>query len=234
VLTSYLIANAIILPLSGWLTNSLPQALLHDCVSSLPSVRCSAGLPPACRCCSLPHSAGLGGGGLQPSAQAILADTFPPRQRAWHFPSTHGGGICAGNRSDSWGWITDSYSWRWLFYINVPVASSPATVSRLIHNPPALAGKRLTARTFLHGLDGHGLLALGLGSLEFVLDKGRKTTGLARENSIPRRRRRHLPDRRGHPRTCDQESGGRSQTLPGAQFFALERSYLLSRIRTGR
>ncbi len=74
------------------------------------------------------------------------------------------------------GWITDSYSWRWLFYINVPVGIlSLVMVSRLIHNPPALAGKPLT-RANLLSMDwtGMGLLALGLGSLEFVLDKGQE------------------------------------------------------------
>jgi DHA2 family multidrug resistance protein len=74
------------------------------------------------------------------------------------------------------GWITDSYSWRWLFYINVPVGIlSLMLVSRLIHNPPALAGKPLT-RQNLFSMDwmGMGLLALGLGSLEFVLDKGQE------------------------------------------------------------
>jgi DHA2 family multidrug resistance protein len=120
---------------------------------------------------------GIGGGGLQPSAQAILADTFPPRQRGMAF-SIYGMAVVFAPAIGPTlgGWITDSYSWRWLFYINVPVGIlSLMLVSRLIHNPPALSGKPLT-RENLFSMDwtGMGLLALGLGSLEFVLDKGQE------------------------------------------------------------
>ena len=120
---------------------------------------------------------GLGGGGLQPSAQAILADTFPPRQRGMAF-SIYGMAVVFAPAIGPTlgGWITDSYSWRWLFYINIPVGIlSLVLVSRLIHNPPALAGKPLTrANFFSMDWTGMGLLALGLGSLEFVLDHGQE------------------------------------------------------------
>jgi DHA2 family multidrug resistance protein len=179
VLTSYLIANAIILPLSGWLTEVFGRKRFYmTCVVIFTGSSLLCGIAP-----SLPLLVlfrimqGLGGGGLQPSAQAILADTFPPRQRGMAF-SIYGMAVVFAPAIGPTlgGWITDSYSWRWLFYINVPVGIlSLMLVSRLIHNPPALAGKPLT-RQNLFSMDwtGMGLLALGLGSLEFVLDKGQE------------------------------------------------------------
>jgi DHA2 family multidrug resistance protein len=179
VLTSYLIANAIILPLSGWLTEVFGRKQFYmGCVVIFTGSSLLCGIAP-----SLPLLVlfrimqGLGGGGLQPSAQAILADTFPPNQRGMAF-SIYGMAVVFAPAIGPTlgGWITDSYSWRWLFYINVPVGVlSLMLVSRLIHNPPALAGKSLT-RENLFSMDwmGMGLLALGLGSLEFVLDKGQE------------------------------------------------------------
>ncbi len=179
VLTSYLIANAIILPLSGWLTELFGRKRFYmTCVVIFTGSSLLCGIAP-----SLPLLVlfrilqGLGGGGLQPSAQAILADTFPPSQRGIAF-SIYGMAVVFAPAIGPTlgGWITDSYSWRWLFYINVPVGIlSLLLVSRLIHNPPALAGKPLT-RANLLSMDwtGMGLLALGLGSLEFVLDKGQE------------------------------------------------------------
>ena len=179
VLTSYLIANAIILPLSGWLTELFGRKRFYmTCVVIFTGSSLLCGIAP-----SLPLLVlfrilqGLGGGGLQPSAQAILADTFPPSQRGMAF-SIYGMAVVFAPAIGPTlgGWITDSYSWRWLFYINVPVGIlSLMLVSRLIHNPPALAGRPLTRRN-LFSMDwtGMGLLALGLGSLEFVLDKGQE------------------------------------------------------------
>ena len=179
VLTSYLIANAIILPLSGWLTELFGRKRFYmTCVVIFTASSLLCGIAP-----SLPLLVlfrilqGLGGGGLQPSAQAILADTFPPSQRGIAF-SIYGMAVVFAPAIGPTlgGWITDNYSWRWLFYINVPVGIlSLLLVSRLIHNPPALAGKPLT-RANLLSMDwtGMGLLALGLGSLEFVLDKGQE------------------------------------------------------------
>jgi DHA2 family multidrug resistance protein len=179
VLTSYLIANAIILPLSGWLTEVFGRKRFYmTCVVIFTGSSLFCGIAP-----SLPLLVlfrilqGLGGGGLQPSAQAILADTFPPRQRGMAF-SIYGMAVVFAPAIGPTlgGWITDSYSWRWLFYINVPVGIlSLMLVSRLIHNPPALAGKPITrANLFSMDWTGMGLLALGLGSLEFVLDKGQE------------------------------------------------------------
>jgi DHA2 family multidrug resistance protein len=179
VLTSYLIANAIILPLSGWLTELFGRKRFYmTCVVIFTASSLLCGIAP-----SLPLLVffrilqGLGGGGLQPSAQAILADTFPPVKRGMAFAMYGMAVVFAPAIGPTLGgWITDSYSWRWLFYINVPVGILSLTlVGRLIHNPPALAGRRLTRESLL-SMDwmGMGLLALGLGSLEFVLDKGQE------------------------------------------------------------
>jgi len=179
VLTSYLIANAIILPLSGWLTELFGRKRFYmTCVVIFTASSLLCGIAPSLQLLVFFRiMQGLGGGGLQPSAQAILADTFPPRQRGIAF-SIYGMAVVFAPAIGPTlgGWITDSYSWRWLFYINVPVGIlSLLLVSRLIHNPPALAGKPLT-RANLLSMDwmGMGLLALGLGSLEFVLDKGQE------------------------------------------------------------
>jgi len=179
VLTSYLISNAIILPLSGWLTELFGRKRFYmTCVVIFTGSSLLCGIAP-----SLPLLVlfrimqGLGGGGLQPSAQAILADTFPPQQRGMAFAIYGMAVVFAPAIGPTLGgWITDSYSWRWLFYVNVPVGIlSLILVSRLIHNPPALTGKPITRQNLL-SMDwtGMGLLALGLGSLEFVLDKGQE------------------------------------------------------------
>jgi DHA2 family multidrug resistance protein len=179
VLTSYLIANAIILPLSGWLTELFGRKRFYmTCVVIFTASSLLCGIAPSLSFLVLFRILqGLGGGGLQPSAQAILADTFPPRRRGMAF-SIYGMAVVFAPAIGPTlgGWITDSYSWRWLFYINIPVGIlSLVLVSRLIHDPPALVGKPIT-RANLLSMDwtGMGLLALGLGSLEFVLDHGQE------------------------------------------------------------
>jgi len=179
VLTSYLIANAIILPLSGWLSELFGRKRFYmTCVVIFTGSSLLCGMAPSLQLLVFFRILqGLGGGGLQPSAQAILADTFTVRQRGMAF-SIYGMAVVFAPAIGPTlgGWITDSYSWRWLFYINIPVGIlSLMLVSRLIHNPPAMAGKPLTRENFL-SMDwmGMSLLALGLGALEFVLDKGQE------------------------------------------------------------
>ena len=179
VLTSYLIANAIILPLSGWLSELFGRKRFYmTCVVIFTGSSLLCGMAPSLQLLVFFRILqGLGGGGLQPSAQAILADTFTVRQRGMAF-SIYGMAVVFAPAIGPTlgGWITDSYSWRWLFYINIPVGIlSLMLVSRLIHNPPAMAGKPLTRANFL-SMDwmGMSLLALGLGALEFVLDKGQE------------------------------------------------------------
>ena len=120
---------------------------------------------------------GLGGGGLQPSTQAILADSFPPEQLGMGFAVYAMAVVLAPAIGPTLGgWITDNYSWRWIFYINVPVgALSIVLTSRLIVDPPWIVER---VRQLKRKLDidyiGIGLLSLGLGFLQVVLDKGQE------------------------------------------------------------
>jgi len=117
---------------------------------------------------------GAGGGGLQPSEQAILADTFSPAQRGMAF-AIYGMAVVAAPALGPTigGWITDNYSWRWIFFINVPIgALSLILTSRLISDPPYLRRKRSAGIKIDYV--GFGLLALGLGFLQVVLDKGQR------------------------------------------------------------
>ncbi len=180
VLTSYLVANAIILPMSSWLSLIVGRKRFYmSCVFlfTLSSMLC--GFAP-----SLPLLIffrvlqGAAGGGLGPSEQAILADTFAPEKRGMAF-AIYGMAVVVAPVLGPvmGGYITDNFSWRWIFFINVPVGIiSLLLVSRLIHDPPLLIAER---QKRLHGglrIDyiGMSLLALGLGSLQFVLDKGER------------------------------------------------------------
>jgi DHA2 family multidrug resistance protein len=121
---------------------------------------------------------GAGGGGLGPSEQAILADTFEPKQRGQAF-ALYGLAVVAAPAIGPTlgGWITDNYDWRWIFFINVPVAIlSLVLTSRMVEDPPHITAEVQESKKRGLNLDyvGFGLLALGFGSLEFVLDKGQE------------------------------------------------------------
>jgi len=124
VLTSYLVSNAIILPISGWIAGAFGRKRFFlTCISlfTLSSFLC--GLAPSLPLLLLARVLqGLGGGGLQPMAQAILADTFTPQQRGTAFALYGVTAIIAPTIGPTLGgWITDAYSWRWIFLINLPV-----------------------------------------------------------------------------------------------------------------
>ena len=121
---------------------------------------------------------GIGGGGLAPSEQAILADTFEPKKRGMAF-ALYGIVVVAAPAIGPTlgGWITDNFSWRWIFFINVPVGILSLFLSHLVvHDPPRQIAER--AQRLKAGLKidyvGFGLLALGLGCLQVVLDKGQE------------------------------------------------------------
>jgi len=173
VVTSYLVSNAIILPISGWLACYLGRKkLLLTCVAgfSLTSLFCGmAG--------SLPWLIffrvlqGLTGGGLQPLAQAILLETFP-KEKHGQAMAVYGLGILLAPilGPTLGGWITDNYTWRWIFYLNLPVgAFSLFMMSRFIFDPPYI--KRTATRVDAWGI---GFLALGIGSLQVLLDTGQR------------------------------------------------------------
>src|ERR1700676_4854195 len=176
VLTSYLVSNAFILPISGWLAGALGRKrFFMSClgVFTISSLLC--GVAPSLSLLLLFRVLqGVGGGGLQPMAQAILADTFPPEKRGLAFALYGITAIMAPTIGPTLGgWITDNYSWRWIFFINLPVGIlAMFLVMRLVEDPPFL---RRSMRGGV-GVDyiGISLLALGVGALQVVLDKGQE------------------------------------------------------------
>ena len=117
---------------------------------------------------------GAGGGGLQPSEQAILADTFAPAKRGMAF-AVYGIAVVTAPAIGPTlgGWITDNFTWRWIFFINIPVGIlSLLLTSRLIQDPPYLKRRKLSETTIDYV--GLGFVALGLGTLQIVLDKGQR------------------------------------------------------------
>ena len=176
VLTSYLVSNAIVLPISGWLVAWLGRKqFLLTCIVFFTISSFLCGIAPNLGLLLLFRVLqGAFGGGLQPMAQAILGDTFPPEKRGLAFALYGVTAICAPAVGPTLGgWITDNYSWRWIFYINVPVgALALALVYRLVEDPPYLSrlGKRLAGFDFI----GFSLLTVGVGALQIALDKGQE------------------------------------------------------------
>jgi DHA2 family multidrug resistance protein len=176
VLTSYLVSNAIVLPISGWLAGLFGRKrffLLCIFLFTLSSLLC--GVAPSlaililCRVIQ-----GVGGGGLQPMAQAILADTFPPQKRGLAFALYGITTIMAPTIGPTLGgWLTDNYSWRWIFYINLPVGiMTLLLVLRTVEDPQYLS--RLKTAGVRVDYMGISLLALGVGALQILLDKGQE------------------------------------------------------------
>jgi MFS transporter, DHA2 family, multidrug resistance protein len=176
ILTSYLVSNAIILPMSGWFSNLMGRKRFYmSCVAVFTISSFLCGLAPNLGALIFFRVLqGLGGGGLQPSEQAILADTFTPAKRGMAF-AIYGMAVVVAPAIGPTlgGFITDNYSWRWIFYINVPIGIiSLLLTSRLISDPPYLNDER--KRRIRIDYIGLGLLALGLGALQVVLDKGQR------------------------------------------------------------
>jgi len=173
VVTSYLVANAIVLPMSGWLARYFGRKrLLLICVGGFTLTSLFCGLATSLDgLIFFRILQGLTGGGLQPLAQAILLETFP-REKHGHAMAAFGIGILLAPilGPTLGGWITDNYSWRWIFYLNLPVGIfSLAMMNRFVFDPPYI--KRSAGRVDLWGI---GLLAVGLGSLQIVLDTGQR------------------------------------------------------------
>lgn len=176
VLTSYLVSNAIILPVSGWFVGILGRKrffmiciLIFTLTSLLCGIAWSLGFLLLARVVQ-----GAGGGGLQPMAQAILADTFPPEKRGLAFSLYAVTAIVAPSIGPTLGgWITDNYSWRWIFYINLPVGIVALwLVYRLIEDPEYIS--KNVGRSLRVDYIGFGLLAVGVGALQILLDKGQE------------------------------------------------------------
>jgi DHA2 family multidrug resistance protein len=176
VLTSYLVSNAIILPISGWLAGALGRKrFFMACLGVFTVSSLLCGIAPSLGFLLLFRVLqGGGGGGLQPMAQAVLADTFPPQQRGLAFALYGITAIMAPTIGPTLGgWITFNYSWRWIFFINLPVGLITwFLVRRFVEDPPYLS--RIKAAGVKLDYIGIALLTLGIGSLQVLLDKGQE------------------------------------------------------------
>ena len=171
VLTSYLVSNAIILPMTGWLANQFGRKrilLLSVFGFTVASLAC--GLAP-----NLPTLIifrviqGATGGGLQPLSQAIMLEAFPPERRGKAMAFWALGIVVAPMLGPVLGgWITDTYSWRWVFYINLPVGIMATIMARLFVFDPPYIGKKSEYVDYI----GMAFLVIGIGSLQVFLDKG--------------------------------------------------------------
>ena len=174
VLTSYLVANAIVLPITGWLGLYFGRkCLLMVCIAAFTAASVLCGLAP-----SLPFLIvarilqGAGGGAMLPISQAILLESFPPEKRGVAMATFGMGVVVAPILGPTLGgWITDNYSWRWIFYINVPVGILAVLMAEaFIEDPPYIRHAKVERVDVI----GFALLAIWLGTLETVLDKGQE------------------------------------------------------------
>ncbi len=219
-LTSYLVANAIILPMTGWLASRLGRKRLlmwSTTGFTLASFLCGAA-PNLASLVVFRILQGATGGALQPLSQAVLLETFRPEERGramgfWGFGIVVAPilGPVVG------GWITENYSWRWVFYINLPVGIISLIMTRLyVFDPPYL-------RRESRGIDywGMGLLVLGIGALQYVLDKGQQEDWFASppdHDAGPRLGGR--PDGADRPRAAHAGTDRRPQAVQGSQLLS--------------
>src|SRR5271166_5212481 len=174
VLTSYLVSNAIMLPAAGWIARRIGRKRLlisSIIIFTAASLLCGMALTMPMLIVARVLQ-GIGGGGMQPLAQSILLESFPPRKHGTAM-AVYGIGIVVAPviGPTLGGWITDSYSWRWIFYINLPVGLLALFMANLfIEDPPYLRHARRVAIDAL----GFALMAVWLGSLQLVLDKGQE------------------------------------------------------------
>jgi DHA2 family multidrug resistance protein len=181
VLTSYLVSNAIILPVGAWASSVIGRRnffLLCIMIFTVASFLC--GISPSMPILLFARVLqGVGGGGLQPMAQAIMADSFEPKKRGQAFAIYGIVAVLAPSLGPTiGGWITDNYSWRWIFYINIPVGILAFFLVRhLVQDPPWIKADRANLRK----LDyiGLGLLTVAMGGMQIMLDKGEENDWFA-------------------------------------------------------
>jgi DHA2 family multidrug resistance protein len=178
-LTSYLVANAIVLPATGWLSGLFGRKrflILCVILFTLASLACglatSLGFLIVARIIQ-----GLGGGAMQPISQAVLLESFPPHKRGSAMALFGLGVVVAPIIGPTLGgWITDNYSWRWIFYMNLPVGLLAVwLIQSFVEDPPYIRHGRASKIDFI----GLGLLALWIGSLHTMLDKGQQDDWLS-------------------------------------------------------
>src|SRR5438309_3033387 len=173
VLTSYLVANAIVLPMTGWLARNFGRKrLLMASVIGFTASSFLCGLAPTlASLVAFRLIQGATGGAMQPLSQAVLLEAFPPHERGQALGFWGLGIVVAPILGPVLGgWLTDNYSWRWVFYINIPVGIASIVMTKLfIFDPPYL--RQDSRRIDYWGI---GMLAVGIGALQIVLDKGQE------------------------------------------------------------
>jgi MFS transporter, DHA2 family, multidrug resistance protein len=181
VLTSYLVSNAIVLPMGGWASSVLGRKnFFMLCIVIFTGSSFLCGIAPSLPILLMARVIqGAGGGGLQPMAQAIMADSFDEKRRGQAFALYGLVAVLAPSIGPTLGgWITDNYSWRWIFYLNIPVGILAFTlVSRLVEDPPWIRGDRANLRR----LDylGLGFLTIAMAGMQIMLDKGEENAWFA-------------------------------------------------------
>ena len=181
VLTSYLVSNAIVLPIGAWASSVIGRRnFFLACITIFTVASFLCGISPSLPILLIARVIqGVGGGGLQPMAQAIMADSFEEKKRGQAFALYGLVAVLAPSIGPTLGgWITDNYSWRWIFYINIPVGILAFfLVTRLVEDPPWIKADRAN----LKKLDyiGVSLLAIAMGGMQIFLDKGEENDWFA-------------------------------------------------------
>jgi DHA2 family multidrug resistance protein len=174
VLTSYLVANAIVLPASNWFAMRIGRKRFFIiCVAIFTASSFACGAAPTLGFILLARVLqGAGGGALQPLSQSILLESFPPEKRGVAMSVFGFGVVCAPVLGPTLGgWLTDAYSWRYAFYINIPIGIlAILMIARFVQDPPNMRGSKSV------GFDGIGLgtLVVWIGCLQIILDKGQE------------------------------------------------------------
>ena len=176
VLTSYLVSSAIVLPVSGWLSNFIGRKRFYMlCVALFTASSVLCGFAPSLTFLIVARIIqGAGGGGLQPSEQAILADSFPPEKRGMAF-ALYGMAVVVAPAVGPTlgGWITDNYSWHWIFFINLPVGLlSLFLTQRMVEDPPWIKERKGSSISIDY--IGLALIVVGVGCFQVLLDKGQQ------------------------------------------------------------
>jgi DHA2 family multidrug resistance protein len=181
VLTSYLVANAIVLPMGAWASSVLGRRnffVLCIVIFTVSSFLCGSA-PTLPMLLFFRILQGAGGGGMQPMAQAIMADSFEPKRRGQAFALYGLVAVLAPSIGPTLGgWITDNYSWRWIFFINIPVGILAFfLVTRLVEDPPWIKADRSRLRHMDYL--GLGFLTIAMGGMQIMLDKGEENDWFA-------------------------------------------------------
>ncbi|HTV40120.1 MAG TPA: DHA2 family efflux MFS transporter permease subunit [Candidatus Sulfotelmatobacter sp.] len=178
VLTSYLVSNAIILPMTGWLSNYFGRKrLLILCIGIFTATSALCGAAPTLATLVIARILqGIGGGAMVPIAQAVLLESFPPQKRGVAMAAFAQGVVVAPILGPTLGgWITDNYSWRWIFYVNLPFGILATFMAQwLVEDPPYIKRNKHATIDFI----GFGFLCIWLATLQVTLDKGQEADWL--------------------------------------------------------